>query len=104
LFLEGAAALLLFSTRMDYYEDRQTVPPVPKQDLIIWLERLASRCKYHGYAEKAAELRARADALNARLPEAERLAPDDERFSEPLVPGSVLELIRLVDEALEDPA
>jgi hypothetical protein len=54
---------------------------------VIWLERLANRCKLHGYSKQAAQLREKADRLNALLPEESRASADDERCLEPVAGG-----------------
>lgn len=48
------------------------------EERIIWIERLASACKGHGYATQVAQLRAIADGLNRGLPPA---APSIRRMS-----------------------
>jgi hypothetical protein len=79
----------------------ETEGAVSDSTAVIWLERLANRCKLHGYAEQAALLRAKADRLNASLPPSARVAPDDERCREP-VPGGLAAFIRQAKEALDD--
>lgn len=71
--------------------------------LIIWLERLASRCKVHGYAAQAAELRRRADLLNERMPVRERIDPADSRCRIPIEVGRLTELIELIQVELARP-
>jgi hypothetical protein len=82
-------------------DHEETEGAVSDSTAVIWLERLANRCKLHGYAEQAALLRAKADRLNASLPPSARVAPDDERCREP-VPGGLAAFIRQAKEALDD--
>lgn len=68
---------------------------------VIWLERLANRCKVHGFQEQAAQLREKAEGINALLPEAERIDPMDERCREPVRTNTLSEFIAMAQAALD---
>ena len=76
--------------------------PRATQEEVIYLERLARRCKAHGYAEQAGRLRAKADRLNGQLRSEDRVSADDPRSSVPIETPTVTEFIALCTAALDD--
>lgn len=69
-------------------------------DRIVWLERLAKRCRVHGYVDQAEQLRAHADRLNQHVDLSLRVAHDDPRTEEPIATSTVGEFIRLCQREL----
>ena len=88
-----------------YEQDRSLVPEaVDSPELVasvIWLERLASRCKLHGYANEARALRDRAERIRGALSPT-RISLGDERYREPVTTDTLTEFIRLCQIALGD--